>query len=107
MFKCLLMPIFAVNIALLSGCSGLSQYVAAKASSDKVAVEAANDNIVTGIKDATCALPYGTLLRHTEMQAAAQSICGATVSPGDLLPAAKAAVAAPVAASTLPTAPSK
>jgi hypothetical protein len=75
--------------ALQGGCAGLSQAVAAKAQSDKVAVEAANDNLVTGIKDATCALPYGTLLRHPEMQPAAQSICGATSNPADLLPSAK------------------
>ena len=74
----------------LTVCAGLSQAVAGKAASDKLAVEAANDNIVTGIKDATCALPYGTLLRHPEMQPAAQSICGATANPASLLPSAKA-----------------
>lgn len=74
---------------LLQGCAGFSQAVAAKEKSTKVAVEAANDNIVEGIKDATCALPYGTLLRHPEMQPAAQSICGGTTLPQALLPAAR------------------
>ena len=83
--------IFTLSVILaLQGCAGLSQAVSAKMASDEVAVEAANDNIVTGIKDATCALPYGTLLRHPEMQPAAQSICGATANPAALLPSAKA-----------------
>lgn len=70
-------------VALLSislqGCAGLSQAVAAKGASDKTAVQAANDNIVTGIQDAACALPYGTVVRHQEIQTAVTSICG-TVS---------------------------
>lgn len=80
--------VIAIVVGVLSGCAGTSQYIAARESSGKVAIEAANDNIVTGIKDATCALPYGTLLRHPELQPAAQSICGATASPASLLPSA-------------------
>jgi hypothetical protein len=89
--KRIFLAVSAVAVVVtLQGCSGMSQYVAAKATSDKVAVEAANDNIVTGIKDATCALPYGTLLRHPEMQPAAKSICGTTSNPATLLSTAPA-----------------
>lgn len=78
-----------LGLLQLGGCAGVTQATAAWEKSSKIAVEAANDNIVEGLKDATCALPYGTLLRHPEMQVAAQSICGATADPGALLPAAR------------------
>lgn len=78
---------------MLTNCAGLSQAVAAKEKSDKIAVQAANDNIVEGIKDGMCALPYGTILRHPEIQPAAQSLCGATANPAALLPASSAAKA--------------
>jgi hypothetical protein len=89
MKKLLGLFVSSMVLAQLAGCAGFTQVVAAKEKSDKIAVEAANDNIVEGLKDATCALPYGTLLRHPEMQVAAQSICGATADPGALLPAAR------------------
>lgn len=85
------MPLFGC-IALfgaLTGCAGFSQIVAAKAQSERIAIEAANDNIVIGIKDAICLLPYGTLLRHPEMQPAVISICGPSHGAGQLLTAAK------------------
>lgn len=63
------------------GCAGTSQYIAAKEASDKVAVQAANDNIVTAIKDALCALPYGAILRHPEIQEAITSVCKAPSAP--------------------------
>lgn len=82
----LLASLIAVVIAS-TGCAGVSQVIAAKEQSTKVAVQAANDNIVEGIKDATCALPYGTLLRHPEIQSAAQTICANGADSSKLLPA--------------------
>ena len=80
--------------ACLQGCAGMSQAIAAKAQSDKVAVEAANDGIVAAIKDAIVALPYGALVRHPEMQSCAKSIAGAT-GQVDLFALPAAATATP------------
>ena len=90
MKQLILSVVVMVSAISTAGCAGFSQAVAAREKSDKVAVLAANDNIVEGIKDATCALPYGTLLRHPEMQPAAQSICGTVNNASTLLPSAGA-----------------
>lgn len=83
--------LFTGVVVVLTGCAGMSQYIAAKGASDKVAIQAANDNIITGIEDALCDLPYGAILRHTELQAAVQSVCGVK-NPVTLIPTTKVVI---------------
>lgn len=72
----------ALALALmLGGCTTTTAalYSGYEAAS-KVGIRDFNDRAIVTITDLTCALPYGALLRHPEMQPAAKSLCGGSSS---------------------------
>lgn len=78
--KSSLLVISILSLSLLSSCAGFNQAVAAKEKSGTIAVQTADDNLVTEIIDQLCLLPYGAVVRNQKIQTPVQSACG-TVAP--------------------------